>query len=134
MSLVWSVRDQLTTPRVITADQIYTRFIGDRGINEKDFGKVVKDRTPEMIEYAIYFKKIQNTETNVHDVLIAFNNHFAGFGPQSVNDFLRIINKPEKSWKSEIESREQNNSNLAYGNKHQSTLSDFSNFQYKSLK
>ena len=42
-----------------------------------------------MIEYAINFKKIQNTETNVNDVLIAFNNHFVSFGPQSVNDFWR---------------------------------------------
>jgi hypothetical protein len=82
-----------------------------------------------MIEYAINFKKIQNAETNIHDVLIAFHNHFAGFGPQSVNDFSKIINKPEKSWKSELESRQQNNSNQLYG-KHQSTISDFINFQY----
>ena len=46
-----------------------------------------------MIEYTRNFKKIQNAETNIHDVLIAFNNHFAGFGPQSVNDFLKIMNK-----------------------------------------
>ena len=42
-----------------------------------------------MIEYARNFKNIQKAETNVRDVLIAFNNHFAGFGPQSVNDFLK---------------------------------------------
>ena len=85
--------EKLTTPTVTTADQIYTRFIGDRSINEKDFGKDVKDRTTEMIEYARNFKRIQNAETNIRDVLIAFNNHFAGFGPQSVNDFLKIMNK-----------------------------------------
>lgn len=86
MSLVWSVRDPLTTPSINShpnLHQVYRRH----GINEKDFGKVIKDRIPEMIEYAINFKKIQNAETNVHDVLIAFNNHFAGFAPQSVNDF-----------------------------------------------
>lgn len=60
MSLVWSVREELTTPTVITADQLYTRFIGDRSINEKDFGKVVKDRTREMMEYARHFKEIKN--------------------------------------------------------------------------
>lgn len=130
MSLVWSVREELTTPTVITADQLYTRFIGDRSINEKDFGKVVKDRTKEMMEYAKHFKEMQNAETNVRDVLIAFNNHFAGFGPQSVNDFLKVMNNPEISWKREIESRQQNNSNQSVGN-YQSSLSDFSNFQYK---
>jgi uncharacterized protein YecE (DUF72 family) len=131
MSMVWSVRDELTTPTVVTADQIYTRFIGDRSINEKDFGRVVKDRTTEMIEYARNFKNIQNAETNVRDVLIAFNNHFAGFGPQSVNDFLKIMNKSEKSWKSELESRQLNSSSQAHG-KYQSSLSDFSKFHYQA--
>ena len=46
--MVWSIRDELTTPTVVTANQIYTRFIGDRSINEKDFGRVVKNRTTEM--------------------------------------------------------------------------------------
>ncbi len=126
MSLVWSVREELSTPAVVTSDQIYTRFIGDRSINEKDFGKVVRNRTEEMIEYARNLKKIQNGETNVHDVLIAFNNHFAGFGPQSVNDFLKIINAPERAWKSELEHKQQNNSNHSVG-KYQSSLSDFGN-------
>lgn len=124
MSLVWSVREELSIPSVITSDQIYTRFIGDRSINEKDFGKVVRDRTEEMIEYARNFKKLQNGETNVYDVLIAFNNHFAGFGPQSVNDFLKIMNTPEISWKSEIERKQQDSSNHSVG-KYQSSLSDF---------
>ena len=78
MSLVWSVREELTTSTIITVDQIYARFIGDRSINEKDFGKVVKvkDRTTQMIEYARNFERIQNAENNLHDVLIALNNHF----------------------------------------------------------
>ena len=84
-----------------------------------------------MIEYARNFKNIQNAETNVRDVLIAFNNHFAGFGPQSVNDFLKIMNKSEKSWKSELESRQLNSSNQSHG-KYQSSLSDFSKFHYRA--
>ena len=42
MSLVWSVRDELKTPPIVTSNQIYIRFIGDRSINEKDFGKLLK--------------------------------------------------------------------------------------------
>ena len=101
MSLVWSVREESTTPTIITFDQIYARFIGDGSINEKDFGKVVKgeDRTTEMIEYMRNFERMQNAENNIHDVLIAFNNHFAGFGPQSVNDFSKTTNKLERYWK-----------------------------------
>jgi hypothetical protein len=32
----------------VTTDFIYLRLIGDRSINEKDFGKINKDRTKEM--------------------------------------------------------------------------------------
>ena len=88
--MVWSVRDKLQSPSIITSDQVYIRFIGDRSISENDFGKIVKNRRKDMLEYVkqleIYKMKIQISR----DVLIAFNNHFAGFGPQSVNDFLKL--------------------------------------------
>ena len=51
ISLVWSVRDKLQTPSIVTSDQVYIRFIGDRSISEKDFGKTVKDRRRELLEY-----------------------------------------------------------------------------------
>jgi uncharacterized protein YecE (DUF72 family) len=44
ISLIWSVRDKLQSPPFRTSDQLYTRFIGDRSISERDFGKTVKDR------------------------------------------------------------------------------------------
>ncbi len=53
ISLTWSVRDELKTPPIITSDQIYIRFIGDRSINETDFGKIVKNRDKELIDYVI---------------------------------------------------------------------------------
>ncbi len=127
ISLVWSVRDELTTPQIITANQIYVRFIGNRSIDEKDFGHVVKDRSKELREFAKRLKEIQEDDTinsNVHDILIAFNNHFAGFGPQSVNDFLKIIDMPKVGWKDELEKRTQTHSKLSSGN-HQSNLFDF---------
>jgi len=42
MTLTWSVRDESKTPSIVTSDQIYIRFIGDRSIDDKDFGKIVK--------------------------------------------------------------------------------------------
>lgn len=128
ISLVWSIRDELKTPPIITTDQIYVRFIGDRSINENDFGKIVKDRTKEMIEYAKRFKELINDDgydnSKVRDILIAFNNHFAGFGPQSVNDFLKILKEPEVNWKDELEKVNRNNTNLTIGSS-QSNLTDF---------
>ncbi len=123
MSLVWSVRDELKTPTVITSDQIYIRFIGDRSINEKDFGKIVKDRDKEMTEYVKRINSIQNE----HDILVAFNNHYAGFGPQSANDFLKLMDKPEVNWKDELKQQHQNTLNFIT-NKSQMSISDFTGF------
>jgi len=126
ISLVWSVRDELEIPSILTSDQIYVRFIGDRSISEHDFGKIVKDRRKEMFEYVQKIRNAQNENTNIHDVLIAFNNHFAGFGPQSVNDFLTFLGMSETDWKIELE-RIENNPSLST-DKFQSSLSDFSHF------
>lgn len=122
ISLVWSIRNELVSPSIVTSDQVYIRFIGDRSISEKDFGKTVKDRRKELLEYVKQVREIQNENSDIQDILIAFNNHFAGFGPQSVNDFLRLMNMSEIDWKAEIERYENNN------NTNQSTLSDFSKF------
>jgi uncharacterized protein YecE (DUF72 family) len=123
ISLVWSVRDELKTPSIVTSDQVYIRFIGDRSISEMDFGKIVKNRRNEMLEYVKRVRDLQNENSSIRDVLIAFNNHFAGFGPQSVNDFLKLMNMSEIDWKTKLE-RYENNSGQS-NKRHQSTLSDF---------
>ncbi len=119
ISLVWSIRDELKSPSIVTSDQVYIRFIGDRSISEMDFGKIVKNRRNEMLEYVKHVRDLQNESSNIHDVLIAFNNHFAGFGPQSVNDFLKLMNMSEIDWKSELERYENsgNQSSLYYFSK-----------------
>lgn len=127
ISLVWNVRDELKAPSdILTSDRIYIRFIGDRSISEKDFGRIVKDRRKEMLEYVKKVRDIQNdNNTYIRDVLIAFNNHFAGFGPQSVNDFLDLMHMPEKDWKTELERYDKDT--IQSGNRFQSSLSDFMN-------
>lgn len=123
ITLVWSVRDRLQSPPIITSDQVYLRFIGDRSISEEDFGITVKDRRKEILEYVKKVREAQNENSNISDVLIAFNNHFAGFGPQSVNDFLKLMNMSEIDWKTELE-RYENNSGQP-NDRFQSSLSDF---------
>jgi uncharacterized protein YecE (DUF72 family) len=95
ISLVWSIRDKLRSPPNMTSNQVYIRFIGDTSISEMDFGKIVKNRRKDMLEYVKQVGETQNENSNIHDVLIAFNNHFAGFCPQSVNDFLKLMNMSE---------------------------------------
>lgn len=123
ISLVWSIRNELVSQSIVTSDQVYIRFIGDRSISETDFGKIVKDRRKELLEYARKVRETQDENSNIRDILIAFNNHFAGFGPQSVNDFLKLMNMSEIDWKTGLESYE--NSSDRSIDCHQSSLSDF---------
>jgi hypothetical protein len=47
--MVWGQLAELRIPPIATTDFLYVRFIGDRrSINEKDFGKIQKDRVIEM--------------------------------------------------------------------------------------
>ena len=62
-------------------------------------------------------------------MVIAFNNPFAGFGPQSANTFLKLMDKPEiDGWTKEVEQNEKNQG-FFIGNKHQTSISDFTSFK-----
>ena len=126
MTLTWSVRDELKTPLIITSDHINIRFIGDRSIDDKDFGKIVKDRKKEMVEYIDILNKTTDLE-DYQNIAIAFNNHFAGFGPQSANTFLKLMDKPELDWTKELEKEQQNSPKQEHT--YQTSLSDFTNYK-----
>ena len=79
------------------------RFIGDRSIDEKDFGKIQKDRVLEMKQWAdelmkVDTGKIRGRRKEVTLAMIAANNHYAGFGPGTVNLFRKMVGLSELSW------------------------------------
>ena len=94
--LVWSQQDILVTPPVLTTDLVYLRLIGDRSIDERDFGKIKKDITREMQLWSNIFKDIQKNEKNVKTAILAANNHYAGFGPMTAKLFAEMINLKNK--------------------------------------
>jgi hypothetical protein len=49
--MVWSQIAEMRTP-IVTTDFLYIRLIGDRTMQEKDFGKIQKDRISEMRKWA----------------------------------------------------------------------------------
>ena len=57
MCMVWSLLAGIRTPPIATTDFLYIRFIGDRTIQEKDFGKIQKDRVSEMKKWARFLKR-----------------------------------------------------------------------------
>jgi uncharacterized protein YecE (DUF72 family) len=107
---VWSVNQYLSTPPTVTSDFVYLRFVGDRELTE--FKKIQKDQADVMKTWK---NALQEAGDSVKERFIFFNNHFAGFGPASVNEFRRLMGLVELDW-----------SGLKEGKVPQKTLFDFS--------
>ena len=100
-----------STPPIVTSDFLYVRFIGDRSINEKDFGKIQKDRIIE-IKWSEEIKQVENGKERgrnkeVNLAMIAANNHYAGFGPGTANLFRKMVDLPELSWENRNQLQER---------------------------
>jgi uncharacterized protein YecE (DUF72 family) len=93
MCLVWSQLADIRTPPIVTSDFVYARLIGDRSIQEKDFGRIQIDRIKEMKKLVRNFKDDSNEGnlSRVRFAIIAANNHYAGFGPGTVNIFRQLL-------------------------------------------
>jgi uncharacterized protein YecE (DUF72 family) len=103
MCLVWSQLADIRTPPIVTSDFVYVRFIGDRSIQEKDFGNIQIDRINEMKKVARNFKTgiDEGNLSQVKLAIVAANNHYAGFGPGTVNIFRHLLGLEEVKWEDE---------------------------------
>jgi uncharacterized protein YecE (DUF72 family) len=90
---VWSVNQYLSTPATVTSDFVFLRLVGDRAINQ--FNKVQKDQGEVMKNWSRALKEVGDS---VKERFVFFNNHFAGFGPGSANEFRRLMGLVELDW------------------------------------
>ena len=79
----------------LTSDFLYLRFIGDRSIDEKDFGKIQKDRFEELQRWS---KEVIKLRDKARFAVVAANNHYAGFGPAIANSFRKMMGLKEAVW------------------------------------
>jgi uncharacterized protein YecE (DUF72 family) len=96
VAMVWSLNQYVETPPEETSDFFYLRLVGDREISS--FTGIQRDRTDEMKRWA---QIIQEKENDFEDGYVFFNNHFAGFGPESANEFRRLLGLIELDWSSQ---------------------------------
>ena len=66
--LVWIQLAELQTPPILTTDFLYVRLIGDRSIEEKDFGRIPIDRVLEMQKWADNIKAVERIKPNLKRV------------------------------------------------------------------
>ncbi|HET7284091.1 MAG TPA: DUF72 domain-containing protein [Nitrososphaeraceae archaeon] len=128
--MVWSQLAELRTPPIVTTDFLYIRLIGDRSIDEKDFGKIQKDRVIEMKKWSSKIKRVIKQEEgggrkNINLAIVSANNHYAGFGPGTANIFRKMVDLPEATWNKEQEEEQKSHLLGDVDHSRQSTLSDF---------
>jgi uncharacterized protein YecE (DUF72 family) len=93
--LAWSQLDTIQTPPELTSDFLYLRFIGDRSIDEKEFGKIQKDRIREL---KVWSDSVHRVKDKAKFAIVAANNHYAGFGPATANSFRKMVGLKEAVW------------------------------------
>ena len=94
IAMVWSLNQYLETPPEATADFLYLRLVGDREITE--FSGTRKDRSADMKRWA---EVVREKSGKFESGYVFFNNHFAGFSPESANEFRRLLGLMELEYK-----------------------------------
>src|ERR671933_2390642 len=128
--MVWSQLAELRTPPIVTTDFLYLRFIGDRSVNEKDFGKIQKDRVVEMKKWSNKLKRVLEEqrggrEKSINLAIVSANNHYAGFGPETANMFRKMIGLPSLNWQEAKKYDKLVQTDSATIPKEQKSLSDY---------
>ncbi|MDV3244966.1 MAG: DUF72 domain-containing protein [Nitrososphaerales archaeon] len=93
IAMVWSFNQYLETPPEATSDFMYLRMVGDRELTE--FTGIQKDRSEEMKKWA---SVVEEKAGKFEQGFIFFNNHFAGFSPESSNEFRRLLGLMQLDW------------------------------------
>jgi Fe-S-cluster formation regulator IscX/YfhJ len=112
---------------VVTTDFLYLRLIGDRSIQEKDFGRIQIDRLVDMQKWVDNLKTVEDEHIKL--AIMTANNHYAGFGPGTVNIFRNMLGLSEAKWeeKEEVGEAQKHIEQYPTSDPKQRTLTDFIN-------
>ncbi len=96
IAMVWTLNQYVESPPEVTADFVYLRMVGDREITE--FKGIQRDRSEDMKRWA---SAVKDNSSKFESGYVFFNNHFAGFSPDSSNEFRRLLGLMELDWKAQ---------------------------------
>jgi len=89
ISLAWSYLTYVDVPPDRTSDWVYLRFIGDHDtIPEEEHGSIVMDRSGPM---RLWAGRIREAAPQLRNGFAFFNNHFAGYAPESAEEFRSML-------------------------------------------
>lgn len=90
---VWSENDRWTSTAARTSDLAYIRLIGDREIDS--FDEMQRDPEPAIRRWQ---GDMEIQRDGIAEARVYADNHFAGFGPGTVNAFLRLAGEEPRTW------------------------------------
>jgi len=96
IAMVWTENQYLKSPAELTTDYAYVRMVGDRELTE--FGKTQRDKSAEMRAWQ---RELEEASDSIKAAFVVFNNHYAGFGPASVNEFRRMVGLEARTFPAE---------------------------------
>jgi uncharacterized protein YecE (DUF72 family) len=89
IALAWSFLTYVDVPPELTTDFVYLRFIGDHEtVPAEVHGAIRIDRSAETRRWA---DRLKERIREVRQAFVFFNNHFAGFAPDSAELFRREL-------------------------------------------
>jgi uncharacterized protein YecE (DUF72 family) len=95
LCLVWNEVEGVSNPAQLTTDFVYLRLIGDRSIQESEFGKIHKDRSNLIQKWA---EKLSGVKNQISFAVVMANNHFEGFAPATANKLRLALGLDEVKW------------------------------------
>jgi hypothetical protein len=125
----------IKTPPIVTRHFPYLRFIGDRSLQKKYFGRTQKNRTPEIGKWINRIKTAQLNDAKEENKrlglgIVAANNHYAGFEPISAIIFRQMMGLIVVIWDKKAREKQEIRNSNSYASdlmsrKEQKTLTDF---------
>ena len=71
--------------------------MGDRSIQEEEFGVIQKDRTIEMRAWAAAINKLSK-DKKIKNGFVPTSNHYAGFAAATANMFRKLVGLKPAVW------------------------------------
>ena len=122
MCTVWIQLADIKTP-VVTTDFLYIKFIGDRTIQEKDFGKIQKDRVSEMKKWTRFLKRAREEHRKINLAIVGSKQSLCWLWAWTANSFRKMLDLSEVTWNN-VEVPQTEAETLSKNTK-QTSLSDF---------
>lgn len=92
VTIAWSDTPFVTRNYTLTSKNVYLRLVGDRSINESQFGKISVDKDKTIEEWA---SKIKEMVSEFDHAFVFANNHYQGFAPGTINLLRRKLDMDE---------------------------------------